>query len=150
MEREKNPGMEREKNHQFPKWKWWKIIKKKNINALIGLSSRQSPIKWTTYASKLDRAFGLQSWSVVWRWRKQKFNLHCPHCTGISSFFLHPLNVHLLVKIFVLSDLHIKSKCWPTVMSGDTPRGVGTGSPHNGHAGTCTSFLWADVHLWFW
>lgn len=104
-----------------------------------------------TYAAReFLAAFGLHSWSVTWRCRKQKFNLQKPHWTGTSSFFLHPLNEHLLVNIFVLSDLQYWSMCWPTVISGDIPRGVGTGSPHKGHAGTWTSFLCADKHLCFW
>lgn len=104
-----------------------------------------------TYASNLDfAALGLHSWSVACRCRRQKFNLHWPQWTGINSFFLQPLNEHLLVNILVLSDLQYWSICCPTVMSGDTPLGVGTQAPHKGHAGTCTSFLWAEVHLCFW
>lgn len=114
-------------------------------------NNKQPREMFNTYANKFDRAaFGLHSWSVVWRCRRQKFILHWPQCTGTSSFFLHPRNEHLLVKIFVLLDLQYWSMCWPTVMSGDMPRGVGTGSEHSGHTGTCTSFLCTDVHLCFW
>lgn len=78
-----------------------------------------------TYANRFDRAaFGLHSWSVVCRWRRQKFILHSLQCTGTSSFFLHPRNEHLLVKIFVLFDLQYWSMCWPTVISGKILRQI--------------------------
>lgn len=104
-----------------------------------------------TYTNNFDPAdFGLHSWSVLWRCRKQKLSLHLVHWTGTSSFFLQPLNVHLLLNIFVLSDLQYWSMCCETVIFGEIPRGVGTGSEHKGQTGTWISFLWADLHSCFW
>lgn len=40
---------------------------------------------------------GWQSWSLVWRCRRQKLRWHCEHLTGTSSLRLHPFAWQRLV-----------------------------------------------------
>lgn len=60
----------------------------RNVNKLVGFL--RASAAWA--ATLLCAWIGpLHSWSVVWRWRKQKFILHVEQWTGINSFFLQPL-----------------------------------------------------------
>lgn len=68
------------------------------------------PIDLCITATKTQKITYLQSWSLEWRCLRQKFIVHCEHLTGISSFFLQPLNEHLFVNIFLLSDLQYWSE----------------------------------------
>lgn len=46
---------------------------------------------------------------------------------------------------FAGSDWQSRSMCSPTLISGVSPLGTGTGLQQSGQTGTCTSFLYADA-----